>query len=236
MPEIPELKVSVTKASINGQVLDVISREDYFKNPELYYNNSYGMKCTNDKNQEILLPIKGQYNDNCTMPGIYNIGFGTVNVMPDEAFMDKYIPEVYISSSNKDDIKELIKAGDAMKKLDEPFITSPDNITSIPIRETDQPEMRGLKMALNAKNIDIDRYAGRFGDNFPNDKRQLKNGSATLKIIKRFCENCDMEAVLTFRDKASDVPNPMHTEITVSLTDFIDDEDVDYDSSEDTDE
>jgi hypothetical protein len=79
--------------------------------------------------------------------------------------------------------------------------------------------MRALKMALNAKHIDIDKYAGRFGENFPNDKRQLKNNNATLKIIKRFCENCDMEAFLTFRDKSDDVPNPMGTEIVVSLTD-----------------
>ena len=120
---------------------------------------------------------------------------------------------------------------DAVKKLDEPFITSPDNITNIPIRDTDQPEMRGLKMALNAKNIDIDRYAGRFGSNFPNDKRQLKNGTATLKIIKRFCENCDMDAILTFRDKGADVPNPMNTEISVSLTEFVDDEEIEYDDS-----
>ena len=95
--------------------------------------------------------------------------------------------------------------------------------------------MRALKMALNAKNIDIDRYAGRFGENFPNDKRQLKNGSATLKIIKRFCDNCDVEAVLTFKDRSPDVPNPMNTEITVSLTDFVYD-DEDENSSEFTDE
>ena len=34
-----------------------------------------------------------------------------------------------------------------------------------------------------------------------------------------------MEAILTFRDKNPDVPNPMNTEITVSLTDEIDEED-----------
>lgn len=232
--DIPELNIEVTKASINGQILDVISREEYFKNPELYYNGSYGMRHESDDG-ELILPIKGQYNDNCTMPGIYNIGFGTVDIVPDKAFVEKYKPESYLNFKNTDDIKKLIKAGDAIKSLDEAFITSPDNITNIPIRDTDQPEMRALKMALNAKNIDIDRYAGRFGENFPNDKRQLKNGSATLKIIKRFCDNCDMEAVLTFKDRSPDVPNPMNTEITVSLTDFVYD-DEDENSSEFTDE
>ena len=66
--------------------------------------------------------------------------------------------------SNNTDIKELIEAGDKAKKLDEPFITTPDSVTNIPIRDTDQPEMKCLKMALNAKHMDIDKYASRFGE------------------------------------------------------------------------
>jgi hypothetical protein len=81
-------------------------------------------------------------------------------------------------------------------------------------------------MALNEKNMDLDKYAGRFSQNFPNDKRQLKNTSVTLHILKRFCANMDMEALLTIRDKSPDVPNPIGKEITVSLTDeFVDDDD-----------
>lgn len=214
--DIPELNISVTKAAINGQVVDVISREEYFKNPDFYKNGSYAVKSLN--NDQILLPIKGEYSDNCNLPGVYSIGnVAVIDILPEEAFTQRYIPDKYISMSNNDNIKELIKSGDAIKKLDEPFITSPDNITNIPIRDDDQPEMKGLKMALNAKNIDIDKYAGRFKENFPNDKRQLKNNNATLKIIKRFCENCDMDAILTFKDRSPDVPNPMNREISISL-------------------
>lgn len=223
--EIPPLKVSITKAAINGQVVDVIDYDEYSSNIDCY-------SCRNDvaipvdmRGREILLPVKGRYSSNVTLPGVYNAGCVDFLIYPDEAFAERYIPKDFISMSNTDDIRELIKNGDAARKLDEPFITSPDSITCIPIKETDQPEMKGLKMALNAKNIDIDKYAARFGDNYPNDKRQLKNSNATLKIIKRFCENCDMEAILTFRDKNPDVPNPMNTEITVSLTDEIDEED-----------
>ena len=223
--EIPPLKVSITKAAINGQVVDVVDYDEYSNHIDCY-------SCRNDvaipvdmKGREILLPVKGKYSSNVTLPGVYNAGCVDFLIYPDEAFAERYIPKDFISMSNTDDIKELIKNGDAARKLDEPFITSPDSITCIPIKETDQPEMKGLKMALNAKNIDIDKYAARFGDNYPNDKRQLKNSNATLKIIKRFCENCDMEAILTFRDKNPDVPNPMNTEITVSLTDEIDEED-----------
>ena len=223
--EIPPLKVSITKAAINGQVVDVVDYDEYSSHIDCYSGRNDVAIPVDMRGREILLPVKGSYSSNVTLPGVYNAGCVDFLIYPDEAFAERYIPKDFISMSNSDDIKELIKNGDAARKLDEPFITSPDSITCIPIKETDQPEMKGLKMALNAKNIDIDKYAARFGDNYPNDKRQLKNSNATLKIIKRFCENCDMEAILTFRDKNPDVPNPMNTEITVSLTDEIDEED-----------
>ena len=223
--EIPPLKVSITKAAINGQVVDVVDYDEYSNHIDCYSGRNDVAIPVDMRGREILLPVKGTYSSNVTLPGVYNAGCVDFLIYPDEAFAERYIPKDFISMSNTDDIRELIKNGDAARKLDEPFITSPDSITCIPIKETDQPEMKGLKMALNAKNIDIDKYAARFGDNYPNDKRQLKNSNATLKIIKRFCENCDMEAILTFRDKNPDVPNPMNTEITVSLTDEIDEED-----------
>ena len=223
--EIPPLKVSITKAAINGQVVDVVDYDEYSSHIDCYSGRNDVAIPVDMRGREILLPVKGSYSSNVTLPGVYNAGCVDFLIYPDEAFVERYMPKDFISMSNTDDIRELIKNGDAARKLDEPFITSPDSITCIPIKETDQPEMKGLKMALNAKNIDIDKYAARFGDNYPNDKRQLKNSNATLKIIKRFCENCDMEAILTFRDKNPDVPNPMNTEITVSLTDEIDEED-----------
>lgn len=223
--EIPPLKVSITKAAVNGQVVDVVDYDEYSRHIDCYSGRNDVAIPVDMRGREILLPVKGKYSSNVTLPGVYNAGCVDFLIYPDEAFAERYMPKDFISMSNTDDIRELIKNGDAARKLDEPFITSPDSITCIPIKETDQPEMKGLKMALNAKNIDIDKYAARFGDNYPNDKRQLKNSNATLKIIKRFCENCDMEAILTFRDKNPDVPNPMNTEITVSLTDEIDEED-----------
>lgn len=229
--EIPPLNVSVTKAAINGQVVDVIDYKEYSDNLEMYQGRSdVAIPVVTPRGKNILLPIKGDYNPNATLPGVYNAGSVDFLIYPQEEFTSRYEPKELISMSNMDDIRDLIKAGDAAKKLDEPFITSPDCITSIPIKDTDQPEMRGLKMALNAKNIDIDKYASRFGDNYPNDKRQLKNSNATLKIIKRFCENCDMEATLTFRDKNPDVANPMGTEIVVSLTDEFDSDDMNTDN------
>ena len=221
--EIPKLNISVTKSAVNGQVVDVIEYDAYCKDKKAYLERSDVAIPTEFKGKDILLPMKGEYqSENTSNPGVYNAGCVDFFIYPEEAFVDRYIPKSMITMSNENDIKELISASEQSKKLDEPFITTPDNITNIPIKETDQPEMVALKTALNSKHIDIDKYAGRFGDNYPNDKRQLKLESATLKIIKRFCENCDMDAVLILKDRDKDVPNPMNREIRVSLTKPID--------------
>lgn len=221
---IPPLNISVTKAAINGQVVDVVDYEEYIKNKEVYLGNNDTAVITNHNGKELLLPVRGQYAGNHITPGVYNSGSVDFFVFPEEGFEDRYISKNSVTMSNKSDIKDLIIAGDMAKKLDEPFITTPDSITNIPIRENDQPEMKCLKLALNAKHMDIDKYASRFGDNYPNDKRQLKSSSATLNIIKRFCTNCDMEAILILKDARNDVPNPIGREISISLTNTNDDD------------
>lgn len=235
--EIPQLNVSITKSAVNGQVFEVVDYEDYRSNYDLYGGRTDVAIPYNYRGKDLLLPVKGSYTGSNVMPGVYNAGCIDFFITPEEALADRYIPKNSITMSNTDDIRDLIIAGDNAKKLDEDFITTPDNVTNIPIKPNDQPEMVCLKKALNAKHIDIDKYAGRFGDNYPNDKRQLKSTSATLNIIKRYCKNCDMEAILTLKDTSPDVPNPMNTEISISLTsDDIDELIEDFSSSEITDD
>jgi hypothetical protein len=210
--------IEVTKSAVNGQVYTVLDYNEYAKHSEDYANSTdIGIRAKMG-DTDIVLPFKGKYNGNPISPGVYDAGAVDFFKFPDPVLKEKYVPIKTTTTSNIMNIQELIRNGEATRRLDEPFITTPDNITNIPIHPNDQPEMKCLKMALNAKNIDFDKYSGRFGDNFPNDKRQLKNHGATLNIIKRFCENCDMEALLILRDSSPDVPNPMKTEITVSLT------------------
>lgn len=220
--EMKPAYLSVTKSAANGQVYDVISYDEYGKNFDMYNGRTDVAVSANCRGKDIILPIKGKYSGNPISPGVYDAGCVDFFNYPDETNIERYVPTNTVHMSNREDIGNLIKSGEIAKRLDEPFITTPDNITNIPIKETDQPEMVALKTALNSKHIDIDKYAGRFGDNYPNDKRQLKLESATLKIIKRFCENCDMDAVLILKDRDKDVPNPMNREIRVSLTKPID--------------
>lgn len=223
--DIKPLDVKVKKAAANGQIYDMVTYDEYSAEPDQYLERTGVGILSEYKGEELLLPLRDKYNGQPISPGVYNAGPVDFIVYPDEISRPKYVPSKVAEFSNLMSIKDIINSAEIAKRLDEPFITTPDNITRISIEPEDQPEMRALKMALNEKNIDIDKYAGRFGDNFPNDKRQLKNNGATLNIIKRFCKNCDMEALITLRDKSPDVPNPMNTEITISLTEEFIDED-----------
>ena len=224
MNPIP-LNVHTRKCVMNGQMMDILTSEEYSKFSELA-NSSTGIEKVTESGKTVVLPYKGKMaTNNPTVPGVYDIGPAYITIMPPPESEDDYVPKEIIEFDNTDGIKKIMESQAQLTKLAEPWITNPDNITMISIGDSDRPEVVGLKTAINQKHIDIDKYAGRFGENFPNDKRQLKNEGLTLKMIERFCKNLDIEAVLTFRDKSSDVPNPIGKEITVSLTDNIDEDD-----------
>lgn len=218
--ELTPIDIEVSKASVNGKTYDVLDYEEYAKNFNSYKDREDVAVKYEADGKNIILPYNGKMKVDPITPGIYNAGCVDFVKIPDRSQIDNYVPDRIITFSNKSDIRDIIADGKSMQHLDEPFIMSSNNTTIVAITDKDQPEMRCLKAAVNQKKIDIDRYAGRFGSNYPNDKRQLKGSTATLNIIKRFCDNCDMEAILTIRDKSPDVLNPMGKEISISLTDF----------------
>ena len=86
-----------------------------------------------------------------------------------------------------------------------------------PILQNDSPEMRALKECIIQKDIDLDKYSERFGVNYPNDKRKLKDSEITSFLLKRYCTNLDIEVDMVFRDKDDKVPNAMNKEIRINL-------------------
>ena len=215
MDEFKPLDISVSKAAINGNIYDVYTYDEYLEQDD-FYNKSAVLVDYKDK--EILLPIKEEYTCQVT-PGIYSSGCIDICIYPEDGQVDNYVPDKIISINNNDDIKDIYKNQKDINRLMEPWISNPDNVTIFPIHPDDQPEMVGLKSAWNAKNANFDDYGSLFGDNFPNDKRQMKNHSVTLNMIKRFAKNCDMEVEIIFRDKNPDVINPIGKEIHSILTD-----------------
>ena len=92
-----------------------------------------------------------------------------------------------------------------------------DSICKPPLLKTDTPEMRALKESISLKQIDLDKYASRFGVNYPNDKRKLKDDNITSFMLKRMCTNLDMEVDIVFRDAPGDIPNPMGKVVRVNM-------------------
>ena len=222
------LNIHTRRCVMNGQMMTIMSYDEYAETSQLA-DSSTGIERTTASGKTIVLPYKGNLQPNISnpnIPGVYNLGPTDIVVMPNPEEEDDYVPNKIIEFGNTDSIKKILESQAQISKLAEPWITNPDNITFVQIGESDGPEVVGLKTAINEKHIDIDKYAGRFGENFPNDKRQLRNEGLTLKMIERFCKNLDMEAILIFRDKNPNVPNPIGKEIAVSLTDgyFNDDE------------
>jgi len=86
-----------------------------------------------------------------------------------------------------------------------------------PLLENDSAEMRGLKTCIILKEMDIDNYAERFGPNYPNDKRKIKDPDITSFLLKRYCTNFDLEVDIVFRDKNPDVANAMNKEVRVNM-------------------
>lgn len=214
------LNSSVSSAMIKGESYNVLNYEDFCDSKSLWDMGGIAVK-EQVGDDTYVLPYRGQYNEKANnQPGIYSDGSLNFEVLPKKNSDDeenyKNIPVITISSD--DDIESILEKENVLSKLAEPWITSPDNITQIVIKDTNDPAMKLLKTSINEKHCDMDKYQSRFGQNYPNDKRQLNNDTVTLKIINRYCENLDMEAILTIRDKNPGVPNPLKRPISISLS------------------
>ena len=77
--------------------------------------------------------------------------------------------------------------------------------------------MKGMKEAVIAKNIDLDKYEHRFGSNYNNDKRLFNKNNISLPMIKRLSKALDMKATLILEDASPDVPNPIGKKIVIDV-------------------
>lgn len=112
----------------------------------------------------------------------------------------------------------MIEKTSRVRNIEREILTSPDSIFTPVISDSDTPVMRGLKESVIAKQIDLDKYSERFGDNYPNDKRQFKKDSITLFMFERMCDCLDLSAKIIIEDKSPDVPNPMGKKIEIDIT------------------
>jgi hypothetical protein len=206
----------IKKARVDGKIIDVVPFESFVKNRPLYPQNYTGVTFQN--NTEYVYPVRGK---NDFRPGVYYYNSSISKVIQPVSEEDKqnysYNNNV-IDFSNADNIAEMMKKQNELRTMERVILTTPDNIFSPPIKDTDSPELVGLKTAVIAKHIDLDKYEQRFGKNYNNDKRLFNKDSITLDKMVRIMNNLDMKGTLIIEDANPDVPNPMGTKVTIELT------------------
>ena len=206
------------KATICGKLYDVVDLDEYQAHPELYCSTMTAVEVSRSDGNNIILPYRSG-NPSDDRPGIYKLGPGIGDFMVYPENEDEYKPTDTVSFDNVKSIQDYTEKCAHVRNMECDTLTciDPSKHYRPPISGKETPEMRALKDAVTAKAIDLDQYADRFGDNFPNDKRQLKSDSVTLFMLKRFCSCLDMKATLTLEDNGPNVTNPIGTPIVVDL-------------------
>ena len=156
-----------------------------------------------------------------TCPGVYPEGcIYFVNVPKTEREKNTYnINNLDITDTRDvESVSDFLNKTKTIRDMEASTLSSSDDRFIPPMLENDSLEMRAFKEAIAAKNCDINKYAGRFGENFLNDKRLFKTGSITMNKLISISKNMDIEAELILRDASGNIPNKMGKEIRVILT------------------
>jgi hypothetical protein len=210
--------MNLKRQSISGKLYNVIDHEEFVKNRELYEDPNTAVEIDiNDK--KYILPLRNKATDN--RPGLYNEGCLDFFVLPDENQYKEYSTLNTIDFGNCNSMVEVMEKQKMLRDEEKEILTNPDNIFIPPISGKESPAMAGLKQAVIAKRIDIDKYQDRFGkENFPNDKRKFKDNDITMFMLNRMNKALDIKATIILEDKHPNVPNPIGKKIIMDLTGY----------------
>lgn len=207
---IPEMRRKVINTG-NGPVMyDVVTMQEYASSPEAYDNATTAIL-----NNNYILPI-------CNTPDQVGIMIGNpismIHPPVTESEQKRFSTEGMIDMSNPSSLAEVIDANEKMRDREKEILMNVDNLTIPYISKEDTPLMAGLKEAIIAKQCDQDSYAQRFGANYPNEKRLMKDKDISAKKAVVYGNAMDIKISVTFEDAAPDVANPMGKKITKVLT------------------
>lgn len=207
--------MSLRKMAINGVMYDVVTEEEYYKNPQMY--TQFTAVTVGNGN---VYPIRKIENRSVSrqLPGFYPTTGMSFYIHPDAMSASEYNESRIIDFRAAEDMREYIQTKQRLASAERSILTSIDNVFTPEICENDTPEMVALKQAIIDKNIDLDKYEPRFGPNYNNDKRLLKKPNITFGKLRAMCEALDIKATITFEDANPDVPNPIGRVITAELT------------------
>ena len=204
------MKNDIQKAKADGKIYDLVDFTDYMTNRSIYMD-----EYTAIQQDEYVLPIRKKTD---TRPGVYPSGPVAFFILPQEEEKQDYSAQNIINFSDAETIKDIIEKQERLRNTERGILTTVDNVFVPKINDTDSPEMVGLKQAVIAKKIDLDKYEQRFGPNFNNDKRLFSKDSITMAKLKMMFDVLDMKGTLIIEDKSPDVPNPIGGQIIVDLS------------------
>ena len=207
------------KANIAGTMYEVISYEDYLNNTDMYQSIPSAI----DNKDGYIYPYRQNPKD--SRPGFIDLGPAIVMNYPMGTDCSIYSDRNVIDFSNTASRRDIIETQSKLAASERAILTTIDNLFIPPKLDTDTPEMRALKDSIESKQIDLDKYEGRLGANFNNDKRLLKKDRITFDKLRNICRALDIKVSLTFENKDETVPNPMKEKFNVCITDGFDDED-----------
>lgn len=208
------------KAKVDGKISDVYNLDELHQYPAEMTESNVGVSVDTADGVNYVLPYKPTVNIQPGMtvkPGVYPLGNVGELIFYPQGEDSEYHPEV-VDFGNVDSMVEFAAKQDRLKDIEKEILTDADNIFRPPVGDNDTPEMKALKLAIAQKHIDIDKYASRFGENYPNDKRKMKDDKISLMLLKRCGEALDMNIQIRISDKNPNVPNPMGNPIVINIT------------------
>ena len=208
------------EVALNGRTMNVFDYDTFNEYRDmLQYSAEVAVKFKRG-DREAVLPVRGSIHNNVNQPGVYLGDQFDIITFPETPEEEKeYYPnkDRLFNFADSKSMQEHLDKSDRLNEIKNQILESPDNLTHAPLSDDDKPAMRGLKLAINYKGIDIDKYKDRFGENFPNNKRKLTDTDITLFQLNRYCECLDLDMDIVFRDAEGNIANPMKKVITVNV-------------------
>lgn len=214
--------MNLRTTSVDGRVVDIITEKDFVDKWRMYADNpslcaSSAIEMKDSSGVDYVLPMRNKSDDR---PGIYPDGSIYFVKFPDESDSSDYRSDEreIIDFNNISSVEDFLSKNSQIRNMEANVLNDVEVVYEPTYNQNDTPEMKAFKDAIASKQIDINKYAPRFGDNFLNDKRILKTSSITLNKLVNMCKNFDIEAELILRNSGNGVANPMPEEISVVLT------------------
>ena len=203
--------MDIKKAIVDGVAMEVVSQEEFTRRKG--FNDSEILKNTCIEQDGTLfpvmsIPIRGRIAPYAVSHTGYTKYYNKEN-------NEKYKSEdTVIDFSDVESNRELIEKQNELRNAEITILTAANSDTYTPIyNEEDTPALTLVKQCLEAKNVPLENYKGRFDSNcdFNNTIRLVtseKNHSISIQKIKTIGEKFDIKFKLIAEDQ-EEAPNAM---------------------------